>query len=90
MSDYIKREDAIQAMAKAVGRMLYDAEAISGHIMNSIPSADVVEVVRCKDCANYAGDGMYCAWNVLTGDMGYCHHGYTGGDAITGKVKDNE
>ena len=40
MSDFIKREDAIKAMAKAVGRILYDAEEISRHVMNSIPSAE--------------------------------------------------
>ena len=33
-----------------------------------------IDIIRCKDCDNYAGEGMYCAWNVLTGDMGYCHH----------------
>ena len=50
MSDYIKREDAIRAMAKAIGRIVYDAESISVHVMNSMPSADVVEVVRCEQC----------------------------------------
>lgn len=33
-----------------------------------------IDIIRCKDCDNYAGEGMYCAWDVLTGDMGYCHH----------------
>ncbi len=40
MDDIIKREDAIKAMAKAVGCILYDAEEISRHVMNSIPSAE--------------------------------------------------
>lgn len=40
MSDLIRREDAIKAMAKAVGRILYDAEAVSQHVMNSIPTIE--------------------------------------------------
>ena len=44
--------------------------------INDMPTVDAMPVVRCKDCTNYAGDGMYCAWGLLTGDMGYCHHGY--------------
>lgn len=43
-------------------------------LIDEAPTIDAVEVVRCKDCDNYAGYGMYCAWDVLTGDMGYCHH----------------
>ena len=42
MSDYIKREDAIKAL---------EGWKISGEmILGTVPSADVVEVVRCKDC----------------------------------------
>ena len=42
MSDYIKREDAIKAL---------EGWKISGEmILATVPSADVVEVVRCKDC----------------------------------------
>lgn len=44
------------------------------HIAEQTDPSDCIEVIRCKDCDNYAGDGMYCAWDVLTGDMGYCHH----------------
>lgn len=54
MNDYIKREDAIEAAINAA----YDAECgISDlseeHIrseMEKLHAADVVEVVRCKDC----------------------------------------
>ena len=41
------------------------------------------ELVRCKECASYCGDGNKCLWGLLTVDMGYCHHGYRGGDCIT-------
>lgn len=46
MSEYIKREDVKYALNGAC--VLYDPETI-----NKIPSADVVEVVRCKDCKYY-------------------------------------
>ena len=55
MSDYIKREDAIQAV-KDSSYSLTDGEYIevNGYSaieqIEDIPSADVVEVVRCKDC----------------------------------------
>ena len=45
MAEYINRE--------AVRNELYDADAITMRgvaILNNFPSADVVEVVRCKDC----------------------------------------
>ena len=56
MSDYIKREDAIKALESicvprrvAVGVVAIDIDdAISE--LEQVPSADVVEVVRCKDC----------------------------------------
>ena len=42
MSDYIKRKDAIKAL---------EGWKISGEmILGTVPPADVVEVVRCKDC----------------------------------------
>ena len=45
MDDYIKRE--------ALRDALYDADAITMNgikILNQFPAADVVPVVRCKDC----------------------------------------
>ena len=64
MSDYIKREDAIKAL---------EGWKISGEmILEIVPSADVVEVVRCKDCK---------WWGYLDdkGPVRVCHaakHGY--------------
>ena len=51
MSDYIKREDAIDAVT-------HEWQIFNGVLaIEYIPPADVVEVVRCKDCnnADYAG-----------------------------------
>ena len=41
-----------------------------------IPSIDAVEVVRCKDCTSFCGDGMYCDNNILVlYDHFYCYYG---------------
>lgn len=57
MSDYIKREDAIKTL---------EGWKISGEmILATVPSADVVEVVRCKDC-EYWDDHERCDfWSSL-------------------------
>lgn len=47
-----------------------------------IDSAPSIDIVRCKECASYCGDGNKCLWGLLTVDMGYCHHGYRSGDCI--------
>ena len=48
MSDYIKREDALKALSEIA--VFTD---VAEDVVNDIPSADVVEVVRCKDCKWY-------------------------------------
>lgn len=60
MSEYIKREDAIQTVKRyesiyrynrsdfAIGRD--DALETAARELADVPSADVVPVVRCKDC----------------------------------------
>lgn len=48
MADYIKREDAIERINNALKRVF--VEDVGQEIIASIPSADVVPVVRCKDC----------------------------------------
>ena len=37
-------------------------------IINEAPSADVVEVVRCKDCVYYSNNNLKSQWDRL----GYC------------------
>ena len=61
MSDYIKREDAIEALNRHKKTFSYGEDnskeryAYMQHLadfkaIENIPTADVVEVVRCKDC----------------------------------------
>ena len=53
MGDYISREAALKAIKFAEPDCEYEA-------VEAVPSADVVEVVRCKDCVHYMPyDWMY-------------------------------
>lgn len=56
MSDYIKREDAKQLFLNHMGNEFPQSikEQIVEKAFEELPlSADVVEVVRCKDCKYY-------------------------------------
>lgn len=81
MSDLIKKSDAIKALYKYnfVSKNVIERE------INAIPSADAVEVVRCKDCKHahmtYGGECKYCdKWEedgealYLDGDF-FCAYG---------------
>ena len=67
MSDYIKREDAIKAMAQymmdmalidnpeASDRIEQWEGSIAAPVMSTVKAADVVEVVRCNECIHNVG-----------------------------------
>ncbi len=63
MSDYIKREDAIRQIVKTSAQNELDIPAIGTviYILSEMDSADVVEVVRCKECKwfNQSGCAIY-------------------------------
>lgn len=80
--EYIERE--------ALKRTLIDKKgfypAIVKEAIETAPAADVVEVVRCRDCVHYQPMGeqynyngklaMHCAWHSrLSRDNGYCDEG---------------
>ena len=92
MSDYIKREDAIDACLEETStKWSTKEEAEEGRIIasviKSLPSADVVKVVRCKDCkylkpfTSQYGAGQYCECPCSFGGQGikkpddYCSYG---------------
>ena len=55
-NDFISREAAIETLSE-----FYHHKSEIQHIalreaLNRVPSADVVEVVRCKDCINWNGN----------------------------------
>lgn len=54
MAEYIKKEDALKALT------LVDCDnARVKMAVADIPAADVVEVVRCKDCKYWIRVGIY-------------------------------
>ena len=57
MSDYIRREDALKAVDDIVCDA-DDAERTCDRIID-LPSADVVPVVRCKDCKYSRKDELW-------------------------------
>ena len=86
MSDYIKREDAIERLSyhayfyqndREFGgeEMLYKDSALNE--ISELPSADVVEVVRCKDCRHWQDGGFssYCICDGFTHSDDYCSYG---------------
>ena len=79
MADYIKREDAEKALLDQCyctgygGLTKIDIQ----YVMEKIPSADVVPVVRCKDCKHSSFVDRFCYKNsifVCSGDW-FCADG---------------
>ena len=62
MTDYIKREDAINKFIKMSAGNVLDDHVLA---LKEIQAADVVEVVRCKDCKYYE-DGLCANIDFLT------------------------
>ena len=87
MSDYIKREDAIVSLTELL-RTIKDIEGDMGSAVNgarevikAIPSADVVEVVRCKECKSYNTEAYQDGYGYCDGhcsvvqDDDFCSYG---------------
>lgn len=103
MSEYIKKEDAVERVAY---ELMYEAAIAKGLTykefieleakkqegiklqvrkwLEQVSSADVVEVVRCKDCEHheellYNNDGKVLCWvhglDVVVDGNGYCNYG---------------
>ena len=88
MSEYIKKEEEIEcleAMKKA--NMNFDDRYIYAKVIQQVkdmPTTDVVEVVRCKDCKHHEellnnNDGKVLCWvhglDVVVDESGYCNYG---------------
>lgn len=79
MSDYIKREDVIETVYKLREHFKCwdrDDDIAIKNTLNAIPPADVVEVVRCKDCKYRDIDrcGRFKS-NVWVCNEDYCSYG---------------
>lgn len=72
---YIEQEKVLAKAAPVAGCF---SDMISAYDVAMIPAADVVEVVRCKDCRykEILYDGIYCSiWKDYSRKNGFCHHG---------------
>lgn len=88
MDDTISRQAAIDAI-QGIGRLatLPDNDAVIRmsaveYVLFNLPSADVIEVVRCKDCADWdktwqpSAEGHYCpSIDLVTKPDFYCGYG---------------
>ena len=71
MDDFIRREAAIETLSE-----FYHHKSEIQHIalreaLNRVPTADVVEVVRCKDCRFYYKDSD--GYEMCDASEGYDH-----------------
>ena len=81
MSDYINREMAADCIVLECDDVTLEQ---ARQAIKDCPSADVVEVVRCKDCKYHEellnnNDGNVICWvhdiDVIVGGNGYCNYG---------------
>lgn len=86
MSDLISREMAIaEAYAVIVDDAVYDVVQVE--TLEGLPTADAVEVVRCKNCrywdktkyADYATMGECMIWHTARNRKDYCSEGRKNG-----------
>lgn len=85
MPEYIERRLLLDEVEKVMDEAEYYGEwedvcyLYDGDILNVIenaPTADVVEVVRCKDCINYNKRYSECTLNGMNLDEnGFCSYG---------------
>lgn len=85
MAEYVNKEDAIKQIVK--GEEMYGEEFATdtGRVkdfLGVLPSADVVEVVRCKDCKWYDADGEEM------NTQGHCW--YKNGEPVMQNMKPND
>lgn len=79
MSDLIDRQAAIKAIDDLPNCYngysdTYDKAYIIG-VLEELPTADAVEVVRCKDCEYWRGEGKYCDYDMSGLSDDYCSWG---------------
>lgn len=65
--EYIRREDAKDALQEKVFHNLTDEFYGAMQAIDELSSADVVPVVRCRDCKHWQTD-----WNPSIPDRHYC------------------
>ena len=79
MSEYIEREALIESFNVNGGEITY-GETMLGAIISRInlaPTADVVEVVRCKDCKHFGKNKEYRTSKLQLSFCDKFHHNIT-------------
>ena len=66
MDEYIRKQEAID-VAREDGKKIPTVAIRIMHDIKAIPAADVVKVVRCRDCEAWQTD-----WNPAIPDRHYC------------------
>ena len=57
MAEYIEREAAIKAIKNDCLELVYYTKEDAIQCVRAIPAADVVEVVRCRECVHWKPTG---------------------------------
>ena len=80
MAEYIERENAIESIKKhfpyRASSDFYDGQNDCINQLEALPAADVVKVVRCKDCKHCHELAPHCEFNRAA----YFHCGLWRGD----------
>ena len=75
MSEYIRREDAVDELQVKVFHDLTDEYYGTMQVLDELPAADVVPVVRCDDCVYY-GSRRWCELHSsVFDDNAFCSYG---------------
>lgn len=78
-TDYIKRGDALNFIENGIYMDTEATEYTIKRFNNAVPAADVVEVVRCKDCKHYKDNhrcySKYSNMDNYRSPNDYCSYG---------------
>ena len=80
MEEYISKVDAVDVVEYANGNMTWAERDDCKKRLEELPPADVVQVVRCKDCKYNSsppecGNAVCDTFYGMTDQMGFCHMG---------------
>lgn len=91
MEKYIKAQDACEAFANYIWSPLPGAISYANSIVEKIPAADVVEVVRCGECKHWrrclSDDGKIEYYNFSHCEKG--HHGFPNFFCADGEMRND-
>ena len=71
MEDLISRRAAIDAVADSIQHVFVEYRDVAVRMLEKVPSAEP-EIIHCKDCDGYLGDGRCVHDDDLWGDDDFC------------------